>query len=115
MDPIQALFLQANKQANSFPPNSRYHQTAYAVLEEPDQEPKAYLKRRFLPSPDEFTAVEEHIVQQGERLDNITYRYLGDPELYWRIADANATMHPLDLTDTVNRFIRITMPHGLPG
>jgi hypothetical protein len=31
-----------------------------------------------------------HPVVGSDRLDLLAYRYLGDPHLYWRIADANA-------------------------
>ena len=36
---------------------------------------------------------------QGDRLDNIAARYLGDPEQFWRICDANGAMRPDELTD----------------
>jgi hypothetical protein len=57
----------------------------------------------------------EHTVTQGERLDNIAAQYLGDPEQFWRICDANAVLRPDELTDTTGRRIRITMPAGIPA
>ena len=52
--------------------------------------------------------------RQGDRLDNITAEYLGDPEQFWRICDANATLHPAELEE-VGRRLRITLSEGIPG
>jgi nucleoid-associated protein YgaU len=52
----------------------------------------------------------EHMVTEGERLDQITARYLGDPEQFWRVADANNAMRPDDLTAEVGRTLRIPLP-----
>ena len=51
----------------------------------------------------------------GDRLDNITSAFLGDPEQFWRVADANGAMRPEELTERVGRRIRITLPEGIPG
>jgi hypothetical protein len=58
--------------------------------------------------------VQEHSVAEGERLDNITAQYLGDPEQFWRLCDANDAMRPEELTETVGRRLRITLPEGIP-
>ncbi len=68
-----------------------------------------FIKRRFIPSNGTTTLL-EHTVTQGERLDNITAKYLGDPTQFWRICDANYVMRPNELTDTVGSVIEITMP-----
>ena len=54
-------------------------------------------------------------VVAGDRLDTIAAQLLGDPELFWRIADANGAMRPDELTETVGRKLRITLPAGIPG
>jgi len=59
--------------------------------------------------------LQEHVVKQNERLDNITARYMGDPEQFWRICDANAAMRPDELTKTIGRRLRITLPEGIPS
>ncbi|MFL5804527.1 MAG: hypothetical protein ACJ8CR_22625 [Roseiflexaceae bacterium] len=41
--------------------------------------------------------------------------YLDDPEQFWRICDANRAMRPDELTETVGRRLRITLPEGIPG
>jgi hypothetical protein len=75
----------------------------------------AYLRRRFLPSlsPVENESVmAEHTVTQGDRLDNITARYLGDPEQFWRVCDTNSAMNPQELTAEIGRRLRISLPQG---
>lgn len=38
-----------------------------------------------------------HIVQSGDRIDLLAYRYLGDPALWWIICDYNDIFFPLDM------------------
>ena len=52
---------------------------------------------------------------EGDRLDNLAATYLGDPELFWRIADANNAMRAAELTDEIGRALRITLPEGIPA
>lgn len=54
-------------------------------------------------------------MNEGERLDQVAAKYLGDPEAFWRIADANGAMRPQALTETAGRRLRITLPEGIPG
>jgi hypothetical protein len=103
------------KQNLLFPPTSRYHNIETVSLLHADGTEVIYLKRRFVPSPERFTVLQEHVVTQGERLDNITARYLGDPLQFWRICDANNAMNPPELTAKVGRRLRITLPEGIPG
>jgi hypothetical protein len=98
-----------------FPPTSRYHSVDQAKLDLGDGKVVVYLRRRFVPAPDRFVLLQEHVVVQGDRLDNLTARYLGDPEQFWRVADANAAMLPDELTSVVGRRLRITLPEGIPG
>ncbi|MBL8499017.1 MAG: LysM domain-containing protein [Nitrosomonas sp.] len=97
-----------------FPPTSRYYGIETAVLETADGEKIIYLKRRFVPLPERFELLQEHVVTQGQRLDNITVQYLGDPEQFWRICDANRAMRPEELEE-FGRRLRITLPEGIPG
>jgi hypothetical protein len=101
-----------------FSPTSRYYTIDTASLEI-DGGPEGvfeivYLKRRFLPPTESFALLREHTVEEGDRLDNITARYLGDPLQFWRICDANNAMNPTGLTAEVGRRLRITLPEGLP-
>jgi len=99
----------------NFPPKSRYYNFETATLEAPDGRTVIYLERRFVPPPAKFSLLQEHVVVQSDRLDNITARYLGDPEQFWRVCDANGAMRPDELTETIGRRLRITLPEGLPG
>jgi hypothetical protein len=97
-----------------FPPNSRYA-TVPTTTYDTGGRTIRYLTRRFLPQPEELALLHTHTVAEGERLDNVTARYLGDPEQFWRIADANRAMRPDDLLAVVGRELRITLPAGMPG
>jgi hypothetical protein len=114
-DPVQALLAQTTLQRNLFTSTSRYYGIDTETLTTADGKAIVYLKRRFLPSPDRFQLLQEHTVTQAERLDNIAAKFLGDPELFWRIADANGAMRPEELVQTVGRKLKITLPEGIAG
>ena len=117
-DPSQALqqMLQSSGlKLMLFPPNSRYHGLETATLETPDRRTIIFLRRRFVPPPERFELLQEHTVVAPERLDHIAARYLGDPEQFWRICDANAALRPEELTEESGRRLRITLPEGIPG
>ncbi|WP_194825060.1 LysM peptidoglycan-binding domain-containing protein [Nocardia sp. XZ_19_231] len=97
-----------------FPATSRYV-TIPTATHDVDGRTTRYLTRRFLPQPEELALLHTHTVAEGERLDNVTARYLGDPEQFWRIADANRALRPDDLLAVVGRELRITLPAGFPG
>jgi hypothetical protein len=101
--------------ADLFPPTSRYYGIATATLTMTDGRPIAYLRRRFIPQPEQFSLLMEHTVVQGDRLDNVVAQYLGDPEQFWRVADANVALRPEELTATVGYRLRITFPRGIQG
>jgi len=94
---------------------SRYYGMKTAELEAADGRRIVYLRRRFVPPPERFDLLLEHTVTEGERLDNITAQYLGDPEQFWRICDANGAIRPDELTEPIGRRLRITLPEGIPG
>ena len=94
---------------------SRYYGIATAEYESPDGKKVVYARRRFVPPASRFELLQEHSVAEGERLDNITAEYLGDPEQFWRICDANNAIRPEELTETIGRRLRITLPEGIPG
>lgn len=98
-----------------FPNTSRYSGIEPGTLEATDGRVIAYLRRRFLPPPERFALLHEHTVVEGDRLDNVTAQHLGDPEQFWRVCDANGAIRPDELTETVGRRIRITLPEGIPG
>jgi hypothetical protein len=112
---MQALFQFAGLQPSLFAQTSRYIGIPTATLTAPDGSTISYVGRRFLPQPGQLAQVQQHIVKQGERLDVIAAQYLGDPQQFWRICDANGAMRPEDLTATAGRVLRIALPAGIPG
>ena len=104
-----------NMTDHPFPPTSRYHGLPITAHTLPDGRQIAILGRRFVPSPANFTTLMEHTVKEGERLDNLTANFLGDPEQFWRVCDANHALDPADLTAFPGQSLRITLPEGIPA
>jgi hypothetical protein len=100
---------------SNFPPTSRYALTPTTSLVRADGTVVTYLKRRFVPPPENLALLQWHRVVQNEWLDNIAAQYLGDPEQFWRLCDANRALRPEELTETIGRKLRITLPEGIPG
>lgn len=101
----------------TFPTNSRYYGSAVLQYTAPDGQVIPYLARRIAPQPGapNYATVNQYTVQQGDRLDLIAAKYLGDPILAWLICDANGAMKPHDLVATPGSVLNITMPQGIPG
>jgi len=99
----------------NLPPTSRYASVEDKTLPLADGTSVPYLGRRLVPHPDRFATLTEHVVQQGERPDLVAHRYLGDPEQFWRLCDANGCLRPEELTERPGARIRITLPLGIPG
>jgi hypothetical protein len=114
-DPLKALIEAGAIDTSPFAPASRYHGLPHGTYEQPGQDPIAYVKRRVVPDPERFAVVQEHTVVEGDRLDNLAAQYLGDPEMYWRLADANGAVRPGELVEEPGRRIAITLPDGIPG
>jgi hypothetical protein len=114
-DPVQAMLAQTSLQRTLFGATSRYYGIDTAILTDAEGKTIIYIRRRFVPRPEGFQLLQQHTVTQEERLDNITAHYLGDPELFWRVADANSAMRPEELVATVGRKLRITLPLGVNG
>jgi hypothetical protein len=107
-DPLQALLGAGAVPATSFPPNSRYAQTPI------DSDPVPHLHRRLAPRPDRYATLYEVTVRERDRRDLLAAVHLGDPALWWRLADANGTVDPRDL-EAPGTHVRITLPEGVPG
>ncbi len=112
---IQKLLAPPGLNATAFPPNSRYHGIETKTAKSETGETLVYLKRRFVPPPENFALLQLHSVVQGDRLDNLAHKYLGDPEQFWRLCDANGAIQARTLTENVGRKLRITLPEGIPG
>lgn len=61
-----------------------------------------------IPSASEDAALGIHLLRQGERLDHLAFRYLGNAAGYWRIAGINGAMLPDALAERRNIIIPAT-------
>lgn len=97
-----------------FPVTSRYYNIEVATMQTGDGRIVSYLRRRFLPSGTPAIALATYMVVEGDRLDNVTARFIGDPEQFWRVCDANHAMRPDDLTDEsrIGHSLTIPLPQG---
>src|SRR5437588_12959520 len=97
-----------------FEPTSRYANLPVSAMEltGPNGEVNVvrWVGRRFVPPPVGTTVLGIHVVTEGERLDVITARYLGDPTQFWRVCDANGVIRPEELTETPGRRLTISLP-----
>lgn len=115
-DPLQALLAAGAVPSTTFPPTSRYAQTPVQAWDPGSGRPGiAYLGRRFCPQPESMASLYQVRIAQGDRRDVLGWRHLGDPELWWQLADANGALDPRELTATIGAVLRITLPPGVPG
>jgi len=91
-------------------PNSRYYHLQTATHRFADGRQATYLLRRFLPRTDTLPLLTEVTVTDGDRIDMIATRVLGDPEQFWRIADANGVLNPFDLTRQPGAVLKVAVP-----
>lgn len=110
---LDALLQNAAVGPKPFPPNSRYNGIPLLTYTFPDGRTVSYLSRRVVPPPERYTTLASHTVVQGDRLDNLSARYLGDPEQYWRLCDANGALRPDELIEGLGEKLRVTLPEGI--
>jgi hypothetical protein len=96
-------------------PNSRYYGFAIEFYTRSDGAQVAYLQRRIIPQPSIYTALQSYVIVDGDRLDNLSARFLGDPLLYWMICDANRATDPDDLTAQSGSTIQIPLSSAIPA
>ncbi len=92
-----------------FDNKSRYASVEDASIVDKNGRVITYKKRRFLPRGEEMPLLVEVTIIQGDRLDLITSRTMGDPEQFWRICDACNAMNPSDLFEP-GRTLRVPLP-----
>ena len=115
--PLQTLLNLGVIPPVNFPTDSRYYGSSTLSYTAPNGQAVTYLARRFVPQPGapNYATVAQHTVQQGDRLDLLAAKYLGDPLLFWLLCDANGAMSPGQLVETPGMVLNITMPQGIPG
>jgi hypothetical protein len=115
--PLQALIQLGMVPTVTFPTDSRYYGARTLTYVTPAGETITYLARRIVPQPGppNFATIATHAVRQGDRLDLIAAKYLGDPLIFWLVCDANGAIEPADLVATAGTVLNITTPLGVPG
>lgn len=93
-----------------FDPNSRYAKIQTVSMVAANGREVSYVRRRFLPRSADLPTLVQMTVTQGDRLDLLTSRAIGDPEQFWRACDASDTMNPPDLTAEVGVTVTIPIP-----
>jgi hypothetical protein len=111
---LESLLQNSAAGSQPFPPNSRYNGQPVLVHIDARGHEIAYLSRRVVPPADRFATMQAHTVQQQDRLDNLSARHFGDPEQWWRLADANGAIRPGELTETPGVKLRVTLGEGIP-
>ncbi len=115
-DPLKDLLAADAVPTTSFPPTSRYSTVGVTAHDPGDGSPPTpYLARRFCPQRGRFATLYEVLIIESDRRDTLAARHMGDPELWWRLADANGVLDPRDLSDQSGSRIRITLAVDVPG
>lgn len=93
-----------------FTASSRYASIGESETTLADGRRVTYKRRRFLPDPDSLRTLATVTPTPFDRLDLISARVLGNPELFWMIADASNAMDPFALTDPPGQTLRVPVP-----
>ena len=115
--PLQALLKMGVIPPVTFPTDSRYYGATTLSYTSANGQTVTYLAPRMVPQPGaaNYATLAQHTVQQGDRLDLLAAKYLGDPLLFWLVCDANGAICPNQLVATPGTTLNLTMPQGVPG
>ncbi|MCA9662284.1 MAG: LysM domain-containing protein [Myxococcales bacterium] len=87
----------------AFAKNSRYAKTPTVEVKLADGRTVTAVKLRRIPRADADS--EAYAVRDGDRLDLLAHRQLGDATAHWRIADANSEVDGAALVAELGREI----------
>lgn len=93
-----------------FDPESRYANLGVATHVGADGREVQYVRRRFIRHARGEQPVRFVVVNDGDRLDLLAARALGDPLKFWKICDANEVLQPDETTSTAGREIELPAP-----
>ncbi len=96
-----------------FEHTSRYYQTEDRVYETADGRQLVYKARRLIPREPTGPILSEVATVSGERPDLLAARAIQQPEMFWRLCDANGVMNPFDLTARSGLRVQVRLP--MPG
>lgn len=71
-----------------------------------------YVPRRFSPQPNSMPILTQTTLGDQERIDQVANRTLGNPLLFWLVADANTGLNPWDLVKTAGVTLTIPQPQS---
>jgi len=114
-NPLNALVQAAAGTGATTNPNSRYYGAAVETYTRPDGVQVVYLTRRIIPQASVYTSIQSYAVVDGDRLDNLAFKFLVDPTLYWMICDANVATDPDSLTAQIGASILIPVASSVPA
>lgn len=115
-DPVQMLIDAGAIPVLPFGPLSRYSNVAIGSYQvSASDSGVTYVLRRFIPQLSDIPISTYRVVMERDRIDLLAAHYLGDVELHWRIADANAATDMLELTATAGQRVAIPLPPGTSG
>ena len=57
-----------------------------------------------------FMQIMNELTYLGPHIEETNVTSFGDPELFWRLCDANNVMNPLELTPEQGRSLRVPLP-----
>ena len=95
-------------------PSSRYYGAGALQITLQSGTTVSYLSRRIIPPMSIYTQTQNYSVASGDRTDILAARFLGDPILFWMLADANGALDSNELTATPGRAILIPLVSGIP-
>ena len=92
-----------------FDPDSRYASQPQTVDVDDQGRPRPYVTLREVPQPVRPRPEDAyHVVVASDRLDRVAWQALGEPNLFWRLCDADGALHPDDLLAVEGR--RLVVP-----
>lgn len=95
-----------------FDASSRYASLPLLQFTDTAGNVSSYVSRRFSPQPNSMPVLSQTTVNAQDRLDLISNRTLGNPLLFWLVADANDALNPWDLVQTPGATLIIPRPQS---
>jgi len=94
---------------------SRYYGAAINTYTPTIGVPVVFLSRRIVPQPSVYVSVQNYVVVENDRIDNLSTKFFGDPLLFWMICDANVATDPDEVTAQKGRSILVPLASAVPA
>lgn len=93
-----------------FDPDSRYASLPTSTWTDASGREVVYVQRRLRPRYRDLQPVADLPLSEGDRLDLMATRVIGDPLRWWQIADSNDPLNPDDLTAQPGSTVHVAVP-----